>query len=371
MMSPQPSGRRARWLLASTIFSVLGAAAAIVLLSSSARRPADAANSENGCRAIEVRFAGGENSLAGTLVLPTAAGPYPAVVLVNPAGPSDRSFGGAFPALGRHLARHGIASLSWDRPGVGQSSGDFDAQGLTERKDEVLSALRFLNGRSEIQRNRVGLAGLGQGGVIAPVMAADGATLAFVINVSGSPLVVGDQELYRIQNELRADGFASKSIEQAKILTQLKVDLLRGAGLYEEFDAAQKGFIGRPWFEYLHYCERKRFDAAKTMVDLDPGAAWEKVRCPVLAVFGAKDATCPVEESVTVLRDRLKKAGNSDATVKVLPDADHNLAVSNTGGRREARERAQARPAGQGPEFAPAYFDTLSAWLAARFGPRG
>src|SRR5437764_14575586 len=115
-----PSARRARWIVASTIFSVLGAVAAIVLLSASSRRPAGAANTDKGFREVDVQFASGEDTVAGTLILPTTTGPHPAVVLVNTAGPSDRSFGGALPALGRQLARHGIACLAWDRPGVGQ-----------------------------------------------------------------------------------------------------------------------------------------------------------------------------------------------------------------------------------------------------------
>ena len=120
-----------------------------------------------------------------------------------------------------------------------------------------------------------------------------------------------------------------------------------------------------------HTCataSRKGFNGARVLAEYDPAPSWSKVSCPVLAVYGAKDALGPVEASVIVIRQGLAKAGNQDLTVKVFPRADHLLSVSDTGGRKEAAERARKRP--EGLEFAPGYFDTVSGWLGARFGSR-
>jgi pimeloyl-ACP methyl ester carboxylesterase len=172
-----------------------------------------------------------------------------------------------------------------------------------------------------------------------------------------------------VEAELRADGFPDAEVAEAVALACRRMDLIRRAGPFEELDEAQKKVRDRPWFEYVRYCDRKRFQSGTITVAYDPGPSWEKVRCPVLAVFGEKDTSCPVADSVAVLRRGLEMAGNRDVTVKVFPRADHGITVSQTGGRKEARERKRSRPAGAEPEFAPGYLDTMSGWLTQRFRP--
>jgi dienelactone hydrolase len=147
------------------------------------------------------------------------------------------------------------------------------------------------------------------------------------------------------------------------------MDLIRRAGPFEELDQAQRKLRDRPWFEYVHHCDRKRFESGTLMVGYDPGPSWERVRCPVLAIFGEKDTSCPVERSVAVVRQGLERAGNADVTVKVFPGAAHGITAADTGGPKEARERSRTRPKGADPEFVPGYVETMSDWLSARFGP--
>src|SRR5262249_55744725 len=88
----------------------------------------------------QVRFASGDNVLAGTLYLPRTRGPHPALSLVLGSGSADRTYGGTATALAQHFARHGFACLSWDKPGVGQSTGDYHTQTFRDRADEALAA---------------------------------------------------------------------------------------------------------------------------------------------------------------------------------------------------------------------------------------
>ncbi|QTR03017.1 hypothetical protein J7S33_29180, partial [Saccharothrix algeriensis] len=72
-----------------------------------------------------VTFAGAGVVLAGSLALPERGAPVPGVVMVGGSGPSDRDNDTHFPAIRRHLAGAGIAVLSYDKRGVGGSSGDW------------------------------------------------------------------------------------------------------------------------------------------------------------------------------------------------------------------------------------------------------
>ncbi len=222
--------RRSKLLVASTVFSVVGGLVAVLILWSAWRSRAAHAEAKALFQEEAVRFDAGTNHLAGVLVRPTKPGPYAAVVFLTDAGASDHTEQGTIPVVARQLAARGFACLSWDRPGVDKSSGDYHIQAIPDRVDEALAAVRFLQSRSDIRRDRVGLAGIGQGGTVAPAAAAQSTDVAFVVAVGGWQLIGWEQELYRIEHELRADGFSDKAVAEALELARLKIELLRGDG---------------------------------------------------------------------------------------------------------------------------------------------
>jgi pimeloyl-ACP methyl ester carboxylesterase len=367
-ITPAP-WRRSKLLLATTVFSLVGGLVALLLLWSAWRSRAANSVPRSQFQEEQVHFDAGKGKLAGTLVRPLTPGPHPAVVFLTDAGPSDRTEAGTIPPLAHHLAENGFACLSWDRPGVGRSSGDYLAQAIPDRADEALAAVRFLQARSDIRRSRIGFVGIGEGGTAAPIAAQSG-DVAFVITVGSCQLAGGEQELYRVEHALRADGLGDTAIAEATELARLKVRVLRGDGAFEEFDETQKLMVRRPWFANVGYCKREAFNAARLTIQFDPAPAWAKVHCPVLAVFGANDTTAPAEASANVIRQGLQQASNADVTIKIVPRADHRITVSDTGGAKEALERSKRRAPHEEPELAPGYVETLTSWLAARFDPK-
>src|SRR5262249_38451503 len=90
----------------------------------------------------EVCFDSGDHTLAGVLVLPTTPGLHPAVAFVHGSGSQDRNDWTLHPPLREHFARHGIASLCWDKPGVGASGGDWTRQSFHDRAQEAVDAVK-------------------------------------------------------------------------------------------------------------------------------------------------------------------------------------------------------------------------------------
>jgi len=133
----------------------------------------------------EIHFRAGDNDLAGTLYPPSTPGPHPAIAMVLGSGPRDRNYGGAGPALGRHFAQHGYACLAWDKPGVGQSKGDYNLQTFRDRAEEALAAVVYLRGRADIRPDQIGLWGHSQGGMVVPLAASLSDHVAFLIAVAG------------------------------------------------------------------------------------------------------------------------------------------------------------------------------------------
>jgi pimeloyl-ACP methyl ester carboxylesterase len=313
----------------------------------------------------DIRFTHGEDILAGSLFLPRGGGPRPAVALVLGSGAQDRAYGGAGPALGRHFARNGIVCLAWDKPGVGESTGDFNAQTFPDRAEEALAAVRLLRGRPEIRPDQVGLWGHSQGGMVVPLAASLSDQVAFVIQVSGWQGTAWRQDAVRVEAELRANGFPEADVGQATAFARARMDLIRGAGPFEDLEKAQEQVKTRAWFVSVHWCDRTLFYSARRTVGYDTGPSWEKVRCPVLVIYGDKDSSSgPPDPLVKIIRQGLMKGGNDDVAVRIFTDADHSLCRVDHGGRKIAAGCAKG---GEAPDFVPGYLDVMTSWLDRRF----
>ncbi len=312
----------------------------------------------------EVRFNSGKNTLAGTLYKPSGPGPHPAVALVLGSGAQDRNYGGTGPALGRHFASHGYICLAWDKPGVGQSTGDFNQQTFRDRADEALAAVEFLAKRPDIAANCIGLWGHSQGGMVVPLAASVSRKIAFIIDVSGWQGAAWQQDQTRVEAEMRADGFPDKDIATAVAFAKARMDLIRGTGSFAALDKLQQPVKTEAWFEYVHLCDEALFYSARRNVNLDSEPWWHGVHCPVLAIYGDKDTSSGTPEPlVAIIRRGLAKAGNKELTVKVFQGADHSLCKTETGGRKEAQERSRKNQQ-TGPDFVDGYLETLTKWLA-------
>ena len=89
---------------------------------------------------MEVEAESGGVRLAGTVCLP--AGEAVAGMLMHPgSGPSNRDNDWFFPPIREHLLAAGIAVCSFDKRGVGGSTGSWLEAGIEEQADDLLAGL--------------------------------------------------------------------------------------------------------------------------------------------------------------------------------------------------------------------------------------
>ncbi|WP_447887723.1 alpha/beta hydrolase family protein [Serratia fonticola] len=88
-----------------------------------------------------ISFEHHQDILEGTLILPSGKISPPLVLLVHGDGAQDRWSEGGYIPLVNFLVAQGVAVYSWDKPGVGASSGNWLAQTLSDRAEEAASAL--------------------------------------------------------------------------------------------------------------------------------------------------------------------------------------------------------------------------------------
>lgn len=122
----------------------------------------------------QVRIPSRGTELAATVSLPRwGSGPFPAVVAVHSSGPRQAQ---DLRIVWRNLVPEGVVVLTYDKPGVGQSTGRFEEvrtdsseQQLRGIADDVLACLEFLKKHPMVDAKRVGLFGGSQAGWIIPI----------------------------------------------------------------------------------------------------------------------------------------------------------------------------------------------------------
>ena len=294
--------------------------------------PADAQEGRRGHRgppapgaeaAVPLRLGGGRLRqpgrgvrIAGTLTVPEGDGPFPAALLITGSGPQDRDetlLGHKpFLVLADDLTRRGIAVLRVDDRGVGGSTGDHAKATTADFAEDVLGGVDFLKARRRIDPKRIGLIGHSEGGLIAPMVAARSADVAFIVLMAG-PGLPGDEILEAQQAlilkaigrrrgedppgrprrrpgswrsprrpsdpKVAREKLQAAGAEMAAALPEAERKALAEA----DPNGSQVGRLATPWFRYF--------------LTYDPRPTLARVRCPVLAINGEKDLQVPARRT--------------------------------------------------------------------------
>ena len=337
-------------------------------------------------REEEVTFVTADGTFAGTLTLPPGPGRHPAVVLLTGSGAQNRDeelFGfKPFRLIADHLTRNGITVLRYDDRGIGGTTASAAQATSAEFASDALAAVAYLKARPEIDAQRVGLLGHSEGGLVGPLAATRSRDVALLVLISG-PGVPGEQILLeqaaaigRAQGANAADlereaGFQRRAFaavrsgsdpvtiraevsslarEQLARLPEEQRQAIGGSDqVVETAIEAQVRMLQSPWFRFF--------------LDYDPAPTLEKVRCPVLALFGEKDLQVPAETNRKAVAEALARGGNADVTTMILPGANHLFQAAALGTPNEYAALKK--------EFVPGFLETISRWIRSRTGLTG
>ena len=178
----------------------------------------------------DMSLSSGEVTLAGTLWLPGGPGPHPGMVMVGGSGPSDRDNDVLFPPIRAHLLGAGFAVLSYDKRGVGGSSGNWLTSTYGDLASDAAAAVHLLRDQSEVDADAVGLFGHSEGGWVVLRVAAEMDGLAYVVTNSGPGVSLAQQDRWATATALRADGVAEEEIAACEALSD-KVMAWAGQGV--------------------------------------------------------------------------------------------------------------------------------------------
>ncbi|QEE49492.1 alpha/beta fold hydrolase [Flavobacterium alkalisoli] len=313
-------------------------------------------------------------TLAGTLTLPKKEGNYPAVVLISGSGPQDRNSElldhKPFLVLADYLTKNGIAVLRFDDRGVGESQGVFATSTSADFSTDAEAAFNYLKSRPEINKNKIGLIGHSEGGMIAPMVAARNNSVAFLVLMAG-PGISGDEILMK-QNYLinKAGGMPEEELQKLGsvnrklydvILKESDMDAIK-SGLSQIYNTEMKPLFlekGIPQEQIDQYSQMQIAELTSPwflyFIRYNPASNLEKVQCPVLAINGSKDLQVPPQEDLAGIKNATTKGGNKKVTTKELPNLNHLFQECTTGEVSEYETIEQT--------IAPVALNEISTWI--------
>jgi hypothetical protein len=296
--------------------------------------------------AVEVRVpvrpaAGDTFSLGCTLTIPTTGrAPFSAAVTITGSGLQDRDENiwqilpafRPFRQVAERLARVGIAVLRCDDRSLGASTGDVSRVTSADFAGDARAQLEWLRARADIAGDRLALIGHSEGGIIAPMVAAEDSRLAAAVLMAGTAkngvLVVNDQIAWLIQS---APGISEE---------------YRARMIAEQVAAWERDSTSaNAWWRWFRA--------------YDPLSTARRVRQPVLILQGALDRQVSAGQADS-LGAAIRAGGNRDVTVHVFPGLNHLFVPSPTDG--SPSEYASLSDAAVDREV----LDVMAAWLAQR-----
>jgi dienelactone hydrolase len=249
----------------------------------------------------DFKYPSGDVTLSSRLTLPAGNGPFPAVVTVHGSEAARKENYQI-----SSLIQQGFAVLSYDKRGVGESTGVCPCPGgvgltvgnskemLQLLAGDALAGVAFLKRHHDIDSTRIGLVGWSQAGWIIPIAASRSDDLAFMVNVVGPTVTVGEEIYY---SNLTGDSGTGP---------------LPGGRSLDEIYAMVEQFTGNHGF--------------------DPVPILRRVDVPGLWPLGGMDRSIPTPITIARIEELVDELGKP-FTVHLYPNGNHGLVDVSTGVR--------------------------------------
>jgi len=282
------------------------------------------------CRETELTYMNGEIRLAGVLLSPIEAGEYPAAVILQGSGNSDRSNAWTR-AVAEIFVSNGVAVLLTDKRGSGQSRGDWRTSSFDDLAKDGLAGIAALREVKGIRENQLGFIGLSQGGHVAPLAASMG-NVQFVVNFVGGAVPMKSMLFHELEQTYRQHGMDNADVEYLQRMTTLSFAYIETGDGFEDYlayrDTVTERYGAMATESWPTSVDDPYWKFWKLIYDFDPIPYWREVvdvrNIPTFVAYGELDENdnVPVMASVQRFENELSGAA---LTLRVYPETGHSL----------------------------------------------
>lgn len=321
---------------------------------------------------VPITFQSAGERLAGEILLPSASpAAYPAVLLIGGTisdtrdGDPDTALTGItarhgmLKVMAEHLAAHGIATLRWDKRGIGESSGPerhLHTDTLTDLEDAE-QALNALAAFPQVDSARLAVLGESAGGHVASLLAArTNLPRAYVLQ---GALYDSIPQMLAFNYD-RVHDYAARGPQAERWIKQVAPSAYAMSVHWRAIIAAVER--NEEFYEAGEGDTHVRLALARLKSDLQypPAEQFRFIQKPTLVIQGDRDMNVPPDNCYKVAQ-ALHDAGNDRVTLVVIPRADHSMQLAPDDLETRIRERISfesfARP------YSQFFLHSLGGWL--------
>ena len=259
--------------------------------------------------------AGTEYPLNGLMTLPSdLSKSVPAVVMVHGSGASNMDEKvlklTPFKDLAEGLARHGIASLRYDKRTFVHGRKMIRNKSLTVKEETIedaLLAVQMLKRDPRIDHDRIFILGHSMGAMLAPRIDAEGADVKGLIMMAGTPCRLEEIVLRQLRQAGRGSSVLKKIIGLEYRFYKKK---FRGLYQMSDEEAKRKKFAGN--LSLYYFKEMGQKTAADYLLTS---------KKPVLILQGGKDFQVLAKRDYRMFKKLL--AGRENTQYKLYPELNH------------------------------------------------
>lgn len=273
------------------------------------------------------------------------AGPFPAVVLLQGSGPSDRDEtqgpNKPFRDLAWGLGSRGIAVLRYDKRSNVHNARFAALPRITVREeivDDALAAVALLRRTGKIDPRRVYVLGHSLGGTVAPRIGKADPAIAGLIVMAGLTRPLGATMVDQLTYLAELDGAVSE--DEKKQIDAVREEVRRIEGLKEGATGMVLQAPASYWLDLRGY---------------DPAGTAKQLAQPLLILQGGRDYQVTMEDFQGWQK---ALAGRKDVTFKSYPKLNHFFLEGE--GRSTPLEYAKAG------HVAQAVIEDIAGWILKR-----
>lgn len=309
--------------------------------------------------------------LNGILDIPTHQSPRGIIVIIHGDGKTNVVAGRWYYDIRTHFANLGFSCCVWDKAGCGKSEGEYTQQGVHISAKEASCAIDELKHRNIAGSNKIGLWGISRAGWICPLIIKEYRDIAFWISVSGTD----DKEnfAYQLETNLRIEGKSEFDINRLVNAWYKGNEIYRKGGYASEYFKATKSLredsiCQKLWgysndkidttdfakYQLIFINENHQFDKETGLMVYVPDfdILLKSIQCPVLAIFGEKDAHVDWTKTKALYSKTIP-----NLTIKTLPYCNHGIQKCKNGGLSEWNRNNNIWQPCDG------YYDAMITWL--------
>ncbi|MFC6346903.1 alpha/beta hydrolase family protein [Vagococcus carniphilus] len=252
-----------------------------------------------------------KNELSVFLATPKQKKIKGTVFFIHGDGGQNATQDGGYKPIMETLAEKGYASVSWDKPGVGGSSGNWLKQSMEERADEASEVIDWMKKNKPELMNKVGLWGASQAGWVIPKIDNNRQDISFSMLVAPGVNWRTQSEYFTV-NQAKKEGKSNDEIKKIVKDFRKDSDLIVKNKNYQTYQKASG----------TSEMTDDRFEFVKKNMELDSSDDLRKMKGHVYLILGEKDENV---DSIATKKAYEENISSNLLQVKTIKNAEHRM----------------------------------------------